>query len=82
MSKLKDVAGILISLGLFGFLAYMAYANGGAELTERSRGFLNFLEVITNAAVSRLGRTNGTLLFVGLGLLSAAYYVVRMKRRG
>ncbi|MEP0068500.1 hypothetical protein [Pyruvatibacter sp.] len=81
MSKSRDIAGIIISLVGFGFLAYVAYVSGDADFTDRSRGFLNFVEMITNAVVSRLGRTNGALVFAGTGLLSASYYFIRMKRR-
>ncbi|MEO0962314.1 MAG: hypothetical protein AAFY01_07800 [Pseudomonadota bacterium] len=51
MNKSRDIAGIIISLVGFGFLAYVAYFSGDADFTDRSRGFLNFVEMITNAVV-------------------------------
>lgn len=78
---MRDVLGIVISLGLFGFLAYVAYTSGNAEFSDRSRGILNFLEMITNGVVNRFGQINAALIFLGTGVLFAAYYVVRMMRR-
>lgn len=81
MKSSRDIAGIIVSLAGFGFLAYVAYFSGDADFTDRSRGFLNFVEMITNAVVSRFGRTNGALIFAGTGLLFASYYFIRMKRK-